>query len=106
MAASPQIDVAYEADEAAQRIVDENPDGARLEAIGHLYGVTRERIRQVETVAMTKYRLALLIADEIGIERAEPILLRLRGMPPHVYWAELRRLRGEPEVLQLPSSAA
>lgn len=38
--------------------VDEHPEGATLEAVGAVWGVTRERVRQIEAKALRK--LALL----------------------------------------------
>ena len=40
-----------------KRFVREHPDGAKLEEIGDFFGLTRERIRQIEHVAMCKLRL-------------------------------------------------
>lgn len=49
-------------DPAAVRFVADHPDGASLDAIGALYGCTRENIRQVEEKALRNFtrRLRLL----------------------------------------------
>lgn len=58
-------DLPYDDDEACQRFVADHPNGATLGEIGALYGVTRERIRQIEAAALRKLkrRLAFLAGD-------------------------------------------
>jgi DNA-directed RNA polymerase sigma subunit (sigma70/sigma32) len=46
----------FERDEAAQRFVEEHPEGASLNEIGEALGVTYERARQIEAAAMAKLR--------------------------------------------------
>ena len=38
------------------KIVRENPDGMTLEEIGDVLGVTRERVRQIEVIALDKLK--------------------------------------------------
>lgn len=40
-----------------------NPDGLTLEEVGRVFGLTRERIRQIEAVAIRKLRLREERAD-------------------------------------------
>jgi hypothetical protein len=40
-------------------VANQNPDGLTLEEIGALFGLTRERIRQVEVAALWSLTLAL-----------------------------------------------
>jgi hypothetical protein len=40
----------------AQAFVDVHPDGATLELVGEVLGITRERVRQIEEVALRKLR--------------------------------------------------
>jgi len=47
---------AYLRDEAAQRFVHDNPDGATLEEVAAALGVSRERVRQIEARAIRKLR--------------------------------------------------
>lgn len=44
----------WERDPWAQAFVDAHPDGASLEEVGDALGVTRERVRQIELIAMRK----------------------------------------------------
>lgn len=52
----------YELDEAAQRFVDEHPDGGSLDEIGEAMGLTRERIRQIESIALRRLSIRLPLA--------------------------------------------
>ena len=49
----------WEHDPRAQRFVAEHPSGARLETIGEHFGLTRERIRQIQATALGKVRATL-----------------------------------------------
>lgn len=46
----------FELDVAAQRFVEDHPNGATLEEIGAALGLTRERVRQIEEIALAKIR--------------------------------------------------
>ena len=59
----------YEDDIAAQLWVSARPDGMPLEEIGELFGLTRERVRQIEAVALANLRARLRL---VGIESFEP----------------------------------
>ncbi len=52
----------YEDDEQAQAFVAAHPDGATLEEIGELWGITRERVRQIERAALHQLRARLKLA--------------------------------------------
>lgn len=52
----PWLHYEWEEHEEAMKIVRENPDGMTLEEIGEILGVTRERIRQIELIALDKLR--------------------------------------------------
>jgi len=51
-------DTPYEEDLAARWFVRNHPDGGTLEEVGVMLGVTRERIRQIEMMALRKLRRA------------------------------------------------
>ena len=46
----------YESDSECQRFVADHPDGACLEEIAAIMGITRERVRQIENIAVRKIR--------------------------------------------------
>ncbi len=46
--------VPWQSDPYARRVVQAFPDGLTLEQIGWLFGLTRERVRQIEGVALRK----------------------------------------------------
>ena len=48
--------LAYEDDPWARQFVEAHPDGATLELVGEVLGITRERVRQIEEVALRKLR--------------------------------------------------
>ena len=54
------------------------PNGATLELVGEMFGVTRERIRQIEAKALKKLKMAC--AHE-GLSLAD--FLRLHGVSGH-----------------------
>ncbi len=56
----------YDDDEQAQAFVAAHPDGATLEEIGELWGITRERVRQIERDALRQLcaRLKLVGVSE------------------------------------------
>ncbi len=64
---SPHVDPesAYEDDLWAQAFVAEHPDGATLEQVGLMFDVTRERIRQIESVALRRLQV---ICENQGVE--------------------------------------
>jgi hypothetical protein len=70
--------VPYEHDLRCQRFVAEHPHGATLEEVGVELGVSRERIRQIEAVALRRLRKA---AQRLAPELEEVIaqLLADRG---------------------------
>lgn len=55
-------------DADAMRFVDENPGGASLGEIARAFGLTRERVRQIESVALPKLRERL---QRAGISRED-----------------------------------
>jgi hypothetical protein len=52
----PWSDLEWEDHVEARRLVVEFPDGMTLESVGYVLGVTRERVRQIESVAIRKLR--------------------------------------------------
>ncbi len=50
------LDLEWEEDALARRLVDEEPDGMTLDAIGEHLDLTRERVRQIEQDALRKLR--------------------------------------------------
>lgn len=58
----------YVDDPAAQAFVAKHDQGAKLEEIGEHLGITRERVRQIEVVALKRFLARLALA---GIERAD-----------------------------------
>lgn len=77
---SPAIDALtrWEEDEIAQAVVALNPDGATLEQVGELIGVTRERVRQIEDKALAKLRaraasFGLTASDLAAVLAAKPV---------------------------------
>lgn len=60
----------YDDDAECQRFVADHPDGAPLEEIGEAMGLTRERIRQIEEVALRRFasrlRFAGITEDDVA----------------------------------------
>jgi DNA-binding transcriptional regulator YhcF (GntR family) len=54
-------------------------EGLPASDVGFLIGLTRERTRQIESVAQTKMKIGLAICRLLGMQRAEPVLIRLTG---------------------------
>lgn len=52
----PWRDLPWEQHEEARKVVKANPDGMTLEQIGSVLGLTRERVRQIETIALLKLK--------------------------------------------------
>jgi hypothetical protein len=50
------LDLEWEEDALARQLVDEEPDGMTLDAIGEHLDLTRERVRQIEQDALRKLR--------------------------------------------------
>lgn len=61
--------VPYELDEAVKRFVAEHPGGATLDEVGVAFGVSRERIRQIENAALAKLRRRLELG--LGLRRGD-----------------------------------
>lgn len=47
-------DVPYELDRDCQRFIAEHQGGATLDEVGQFFGVSRERVRQIEAQALAK----------------------------------------------------
>jgi len=65
-----------------------------LDEVAEVVGVSRERVRQIEEVALEKVRLGLAIEEQLGVVRAAPILAQLRGADLRCFRSALRALSG------------
>lgn len=50
------LELPFEHDRTAQAFVRLHPNGASLEEVGDAMGMTRERVRQIEAIALRKMR--------------------------------------------------
>lgn len=64
--------VAFADDEVAVAFVNQHPDGATLEEVGNAFGLTRERVRQIEAVALRK------LLEALGPEGVREFVVRRR----------------------------
>jgi hypothetical protein len=69
----------YEDDPAAQLFVAAFPSGATLEDIGEAFGVTRERVRQIEEKALRRFKHRLGIAGITFEDFSEMLARRSRA---------------------------
>ena len=67
--------LSYQEDAVARAFVQMYPHGATLEIVGEMFGLTRERIRQIESRALRKLRMA---CESEGMTLAD--FLRLNGV--------------------------
>lgn len=82
-------------DEQARSFVEENVGGATLHEVGLALGVTRERVRQIEEVALRKLRAALRLQG-VTLEDVVEVLMRPRpgeDVPSGVFTPEHERMR-------------
>lgn len=68
-------------------VIARNPDGATLEQIGEILGVTRERVRQIERKAMR--RMPRRVRRFLGSSAAEPSSSAPAGPPPRTITTEI-----------------
>lgn len=61
----PWLDLEWEQHAEAREIVAKHPDGMTLEQVGNVLGVTRERVRQIEAIALGKLRTGLDAAETV-----------------------------------------
>ncbi len=61
----PWLDLEWELHAEAREVVTENPDGMTLEQVGNVLGITRERVRQIEAIALEKLRTGLDTAQTV-----------------------------------------
>lgn len=73
----------YSEDTVAQRFVEEHPDGGTLEECGAAFGVTRERIRQIEARALERLRKRCQLAG-IAAEDLAAVLANRRSSTEHM----------------------
>lgn len=68
-----KVQIPWELDFDAQAFVREHPDGALLEEVGDYFGLTRERIRQIQARALEKMATQLgpdwrkLLGETLGV---------------------------------------
>lgn len=67
-------------DPEAQRFVEEHPGGATLEEVGAMFGITRERARQIEAKALAKFPHRLALVGNITVDELRAWLAS-RGGP-------------------------
>lgn len=70
------LDLEWKDDKQAQKVVDENPDGMTLEQVGNVLGVTRERVRQIEVIALRKLRNGIGLTDTVELDGETFAVLR------------------------------
>lgn len=63
----PWLDLEWELHDEAREIVAANPDGMTLEQVGNVLGVTRERVRQIEAIALAKLKTGLDTAETVDM---------------------------------------
>lgn len=64
----PWLDLEWELHEEAREVVSANPDGMTLEQVGNVLGITRERVRQIEAIALEKLRTGLDTAETVNMD--------------------------------------
>ncbi len=64
----PWLDLEWEEHDEAREIVAKHPDGMTLEQVGNVLGVTRERVRQIEAIALEKLRTGLDAAQTVDVK--------------------------------------
>ncbi|MDB4989906.1 MAG: hypothetical protein JWN04_5084 [Myxococcaceae bacterium] len=70
-------------------------DGATHDAISAVIGVSRERVRQIEKQASLKFRIGILLFEELGKRRGIPVVESLKHKPLSAYRQALRAAREE-----------
>lgn len=77
--------------------MDQSEDGyaLTLEQVGQQLGLTRERARQIQQLALIKVRCALAIEEVLG-GAAMPVLESLRGRPVRAFKSALRKAKAPP----------
>lgn len=73
----------YEDDARAQYVVACHPDGLTFDEVGQLFGVTRERIRQIEHKALTTFRRRALLAGIREEDFLEVLATKAEGRITH-----------------------
>lgn len=66
----PWLDLEWREHTEAQKVVDEHPDGMTLEQVGDVLGITRERVRQIEVIALQKLRSGIGLDDFVEVKGA------------------------------------
>jgi hypothetical protein len=72
----------YRRDPAARAFVDAHPDGATLDEVGTALGITRERLRQIETNALATLRKRTKFAGIDPADLAAVLAQRDAGIAP------------------------
>lgn len=66
----------YTADAAAQAFVASHPGGATLETVAESFGLTRERVRQIEEQALARLRRLLPVAGVAAHDVVDMLMSR------------------------------
>jgi len=64
----PWLDLEFGEHEEAKQAVLDHPDGMTLEEVGKYLGVTRERVRQIEVIALRKLRTGINLESVVNID--------------------------------------
>lgn len=68
-------------------------DGDDLAVCGDALGISKERVRQVELIALARLRIAHELVDLIGVDLAEELLTAMRGLNVTEWERQLSRFR-------------
>lgn len=64
-------DCALPSGECVEAWIDAHPDGGTLAEVGAEFGLTSERVRQIERDALTRIAVAMAVEEGLAIEALE-----------------------------------